>query len=69
MKQVYSVFCCGSENWSWSQAILDRVEGWDTEAMRRLFRFRKVVDEIVTGYCERTAARTHLHQDEVAISI
>ena len=53
--QVCSVFCLGSENWSWSQAILDRIEGCDTKAMRRLFRFKKKVDEDFTGYCQGTA--------------
>ena len=37
--QVYSVFCFGSENISWSTAILDRMNGWETKVMRRLFRF------------------------------
>ena len=52
---VCSVFCLGSENWTWSQAILDRIEGWETKAMRRLFRFKKKVDEDFTGYCQGTA--------------
>ena len=55
---VCSVFCLGSENWSWSQAILDRIEGWETKAMRRLFRFKKKVDEDFTGHCQGTASRT-----------
>ena len=41
VKHVYSVFCCGSENWSWRHASLDIIEGWETKAMRRVFRFKK----------------------------
>ena len=36
--------------WSRSQAILDRIEGWKTEAMRRLFRFKKEEDETKADY-------------------
>ena len=58
VEQVYSVFCFGSENWSWRGAILDRMKG--REATRRLFRFMRKDDETVTGFCSRTAraART-----------
>ena len=28
---VYSVFCFGSENWSWSLTTLDRIKGWETK--------------------------------------
>ena len=41
VEYVHNVFCFGSGSWSRSQAILDRIEGWKTEAMRRLFRFKK----------------------------
>ena len=40
-----------------SQAILDRIEGWETRAMSRLFRFKRMEDETLAGYCTR-AART-----------
>ena len=33
VEQGYSVFCFGSENWSWSGAILDKIKGWETKAM------------------------------------
>ena len=52
---VYTVLCFGSESGSWSQAILDRITGWETKAMRRLFRFKKKEDENFTVYCQRTA--------------
>ena len=29
--RVYSVFCSGCENWSWSQARMDRIRGWETK--------------------------------------
>ena len=38
---VYSVYCFGSENCSWSTAILERIEGGETKVMRRLFRFNR----------------------------
>ena len=27
----------GSENWSWSQKTFDRIKGWETKTMNRLF--------------------------------
>ena len=39
---VYSVFCFGSVNWSWSRASPNRIEGWETKAMRRVLRFKKI---------------------------
>ena len=41
VEQVYSVFCFGSESWSWRRAIMDRIKGWETKAMSRLFRFKE----------------------------
>ena len=41
VEHVHSVFCFVSENWSGRQAILDRIERWDTETVWRLFRFKK----------------------------
>ena len=41
MEHVYSVFYCGSENRSWSRATLDRIKGWETTAMRRVFDSKK----------------------------
>ena len=60
VEQVCSVSCFGSESWAWSRAILDRIQGWEKKAMRRLFGFRSKEDETLTGYCTRTAiaART-----------
>ena len=56
-EHVCGVFCFGSENLSSSQAILDRMEGWETRALSRLFRFTRMEDETLAGYCTR-AART-----------
>ena len=59
VEQVHSVFCFGTVNWSWSQAILDTVEGFETKASRRSFIFKKS-DVTLAGFCTRTArvART-----------
>ena len=48
VEQVYSVFSFGSERWSWTGAILDRIEGWETKARRCLFRFKRRGDETLT---------------------
>ena len=56
-----SVFCFGSENWSWSQAIFDRnIKGGKQKAMRRSFRIKKNKRRRNMGYCQGTAraART-----------
>ena len=49
-----------SDNWSWSTAALDKIKGWETKVMRRLFRFKRKEEETWRGYCMRTAraART-----------
>ena len=46
--------------WFWTQAILDRIKGWETKATKRLFRFNKKEDETLAEYYTRTArmART-----------
>ena len=36
---------------------MDRIPGWETKVLRRLFRMKKMEDETVQGYCMR-AART-----------
>ena len=54
LEHVYSVFCFGSESWSWSRAILDRMKGWETKAMRPFFRLKRKEDETLAGYCTRT---------------
>ena len=56
-EDVCSVFRFGSENLSSTQAILDRIEGWETRALSHLFRFKRMEDETLAGYCTR-AART-----------
>ena len=68
VEHVCSVFCIGSENWSWSQKTLDRIEGWETKAMRRSCRFKKKEDETLTGSCQRTAKGgwNDLDRDEAA---
>ena len=37
--QVFPVFSFGSENWSWTMKTVERINGWETETMLRLFRF------------------------------
>ena len=60
VEHVCSLFCFGSEKCSWSQAILGRIEGWETKTMKRLCRFRSKEDETTAGYGARMArtART-----------
>ena len=53
-----SVF--GSEHWSWSRAISDTIKFWETQAMRRLFRFKRKEDETLKEYCVRTARATRI---------
>ena len=38
-------FRFGSESWSWRRAMMDRIKGWETKAMRCLFRFERKEDE------------------------
>ena len=38
---VYAVFAFGIENWSWIVPTLDKVKGWETKTMIRLFRFKR----------------------------
>ena len=44
---------------------MDRIEGWETKAMRRWFRFKRKEDETLAGYCSRTAraAKNDLDKD------
>ena len=55
VEQVCSVFCFGSENGCWSQAVVDRIKGRETKVVRTLLRMRKMEDETMQGYCVRTA--------------
>ena len=48
-------FCFGIENWSWSQFFFNRIKGWETKAMRRLFRVKKKEDETWSDSYTRTA--------------
>ena len=38
---VYVAFTYRSENWSWTMQTLDRIKGWETKTMLRLFRFKR----------------------------
>ena len=58
LEEVYSVFCVGSEHWPWSRSTLDRIEGWETNVMRRLFRFTRKEGATWIGCCMRTARST-----------
>ena len=59
-EQVYSVFSFGRKRCSWSRITMDRIKGWETNVMRRLFRFGRKNDETWCDYRTRTArmART-----------
>ena len=37
----YAVFAFGSENWLWTVLTLDKIKGWETKGMLRLFRFKR----------------------------
>ena len=53
VEHLYSVFCFGGENWSWT---LDRIKAWETKAMKHLVRFKEEEeDEVWAAYCTRTA--------------
>ena len=55
VEQVYSVFCLGNESWPWSRVTWDRIEGWETQIVSRLFRFNRKDEETWSGYCMRTS--------------
>ena len=38
---VYAVFAFGSEHWPWTVLTLDKIKGWETKTMLRLFRFKR----------------------------
>ena len=42
---VNSVFCFGSENWSWTVQTKDRIKRWENRIMMRLFCFKRKKDE------------------------
>ena len=42
---VYAVFAFGSENWSWTTQTLERIKGWETKTMVRLFRDKRHKEE------------------------
>ena len=42
---VYAVFACGSENWSWTIQTSERIKGWETKTMLRLFRSKRHKEE------------------------
>ena len=52
VEHVYSVFCFGIENRPWTQKTLDRIKGWETQAMNRPFRFKSEKDETWSELCE-----------------
>ena len=48
VEQVYGVFCFESANWSWRQAILDRIKGWGNKGH----------EASVQIFCEKKRMRT-----------
>ena len=42
---VNAVFAFGSENWSWTILTMERIEGWETKTMLRLFRCERHKEE------------------------
>ena len=55
MEHVYSVFCFGSENWSWSRATLDRIDGWGDKGDEAGISIKTEDDETWANYCTRAA--------------
>ena len=39
-----------SASWCWSRTTWDRIKGWETQAVRRLFSFQRREDETLNGY-------------------
>ena len=50
VEHVYSVFALESENWSWIQKTLDRIQGREIMTMSRLFRFKREKEETWSDY-------------------
>ena len=38
---VYAVKTFGSENWSWMKQTIEKIKGWETKTMTRLFRLKR----------------------------
>ena len=55
VEQVYSVFRCECESWSWSRNTVDKIKGWETQMMRKRFKFRRKAEETRVEHCTRTA--------------
>ena len=43
--KVFSVFCVGSENGCWSQMVLDRIKGWETNVLGSLLKTKRMEDD------------------------
>ena len=67
---VSGVFCFGSEIWCWSRAILDRIKGWETKAMRRVILFTKEEDDTWADYLlhKNSKGRKEVDRDDTAVS-
>ena len=42
---VYAVFAVGSENWSLTIQTMEKIKGWETKTMMRLFHFKRHEEE------------------------
>ena len=51
---VHAVFAFGSANWSWTMQTLEKIKGWETKTMLRLFRFKRHKEETWVDYHART---------------
>ena len=51
---VCAIFASGSENWSWIIQTLEKIKGWETKTMIRLFVFERQTEETWVGYNTRT---------------
>ena len=52
--RVSAVFAYGSENWSWTIETSERIKGWDSKTMLRVFRFKRHKEETWVDYHTRT---------------
>ena len=51
---VCAVFAFGSENLPWTIQALEKIKGWETKTMSRLFRIKRHKEETWVGYHTRT---------------
>ena len=61
VEHVSSVFCFGSENWSWSRATLERIVGWETKGDETCISIQKMKKQ----RCGQTIAQKNEEEEEM----